>query len=81
MDSFSYEALYFADMRHYSNGVKPPIGLLPKFIHAEKRFIDIREAISRYTNEGLQIPSEWIYEYNELAKYIQERKNNLRTHP
>lgn len=47
---------------------KPPIGLMPKFIHREKRLMDVCGAISRYYNAGLEIPIEWVQEYNELVK-------------
>lgn len=45
---------------------KPPIGVKPRYIHDEQRSRDLTEAIVRYLNEGLTIPSEWVDEYNEL---------------
>lgn len=47
---------------------KPPLGLIPKFIHKERRFIEVCGAISRYYEAGLVIPIEWVEEYNELVK-------------
>jgi hypothetical protein len=49
---------------------KPPIGILPKHIHDEMRFIKIGEAIIRFVEARCQIPEEWIYEYNDLANRI-----------
>jgi hypothetical protein len=53
---------------------EPPIGLTPKKIHERnsiiRRFNDIRSAISRYYNAELEMPIEWIEEYNELIKKI-----------
>lgn len=48
------------------NEKKPPLGLVPKYIHEEKRLHAIREAIIRYVQEGYVIPLEWVEEYNEL---------------
>ncbi len=45
---------------------KPPIGLVPKFIRQEQRLKEVKEAINRYFEAGLEIPTEWIEEYNEL---------------
>lgn len=52
---------------------KPPIGLMPKYLHDEKRFIDVCAAICRYYDEGCQIPIEWIEEYNELILKVKQR--------
>jgi hypothetical protein len=47
---------------------KPPLGLRPKWIVDELRLKEIKEAIKRYISEGMEIPIEWVTEYNELAK-------------
>ncbi len=49
---------------------KPPIGLVPKYIKQTQRFEEICGAISRYYNEGMKIPLEWIEEYNELVEIV-----------
>lgn len=49
---------------------KLPIGLMPRKIHREHRFYDVCDAISRYYNANLQIPIEWIEEYNELLEVL-----------
>ena len=46
---------------------RPPLGLLSKSIHKEKRFYDVCAAISRYYNVGWEIPIEWVEEHNELV--------------
>ena len=53
--------------------IKPPIGIIPKHIHQEKRFVDLCGAICRYYEAGLQIPIEWIEEYNELVLIIKTK--------
>ena len=56
-------------MRHTNEqGVKPPIGLTPRWLLKEKRIQDILDAIHRYVAVNKKIPLEWIVEYNELAK-------------
>ena len=46
----------------------PPLGIIPKYLHDEKRFNEIAKAIYNYSLQGLQIPIEWVQEYNELFK-------------
>lgn len=48
-----------------------PIGIIPKYIWDDKRFHELCEAITRYYSKGLEIPIEWIEEYNE---YIRNKK-------
>jgi len=51
---------------------KTPVGILPKEYYLRERdfdrYNDLRFAIYRYINEGLDVDVEWINEYNELAK-------------
>lgn len=67
---------------HYEAGAKPiaweskpPLGVRPRYIHDEQRSRDLAEAIVRYLNEGLPIPSEWVCEYNELRAKTQDAKS------
>ena len=57
--------------------LKPPLGVTPRKIHDEKvklaRFDDLCGAISRYYNDGLKIPIEWIEEYNELIEGVRNQ--------
>ena len=46
--------------------IKPPIGLIPKWVIDKERLNDIRGAIVRYYDAELKIPIEWIEEYNQL---------------
>lgn len=46
---------------------KPPLGVMPKFIWNQKRQGELLAAISRYYDEGLKVPLEWISEFKELC--------------
>ncbi len=52
--------------------IKPPIGLTPKYywyrICDRERKHDIEQAMARYIASGLDIPDEWVDEYNEIVK-------------
>lgn len=47
---------------------KPPLGLVSKNLHTEKRINSIKEAIQRYKTIAHNIPNEWSEELNELLK-------------
>ena len=55
---------------------KPPIGLMPRDIHDRntkiERFNQVCGAITRYYQEGLKIPIDWIEEYNELVDDVKD---------
>lgn len=44
--------------------VKPPLGLRPRFIALEERIKEINEAIDRYREAEMTIPTEWLDEKN-----------------
>ena len=67
-----YEA--FINNKTMSNKQKPPLGLMPYSIFLLRRLEDIFQAIERYYEGNIQIPIEWIKEYNLL---IEMYKNNL----
>lgn len=46
--------------------IKPPIGILPRYIHEEQRIESIKGAMNKYINENKKFPTEWLEEYNEL---------------
>ena len=48
--------------------VKPPLGLRPKKFADAERFTEVCGAISRYYNDEIEIPIEWVEEYNQLVK-------------
>lgn len=50
--------------------VKPPVGIIPRYIRDEKRMNEIEEAITEYMKVAYPIPVEWIKEYNELCQTI-----------
>lgn len=52
--------------------VKPPLGLRPRLIALEERIKEINEAIDRYKQADMTIPSEWLDEKN-LILYDLER--------
>lgn len=52
---------------------KPPIGIVPKYIHDERRLKDLVKAIKRYTEKNLFIDPKWFEEYNVLAEEFQQR--------
>jgi len=56
-------AEFFDDKCQYK---MPPLGLIPKYIHDERRLAEVGGAIYRYLNERYPLKQEWIEEYNEL---------------
>ncbi|WP_449600328.1 hypothetical protein [Paenibacillus sp. Marseille-Q9583] len=47
---------------------KPPLGLRPRYIAELQREVEIVDAVKRYMDAGYPVPTEWMAEYNELAK-------------
>jgi hypothetical protein len=45
---------------------KPPIGIEPRWVHSAVRLNELVAAIVRYIKAGLEVPVEWIEEYNDL---------------
>ncbi len=54
----------------FQHSPKPPLGIVPKFIHDRQRASQILEAMNRYIKEGFAIPSEWV---DELRMYIKTK--------
>jgi len=52
---------------------KPPLGIMPKYLHDERRFKEIRDVIKSYADGYQYINPEWVTEYNELMKNIVSR--------
>jgi hypothetical protein len=50
---------------------KPPIGIVPKNIWKSIRFNNLKEAMIRYLDAGLELPNEWTEEYNQFIKKIE----------
>jgi hypothetical protein len=55
---------------------RPPRGIVPKFIHDERRFKDLVKTIKRYIKHYKYIDPNWISEYNELLEKISKDENN-----
>lgn len=55
---------------------KPPLGVIPRYLHEENRRESLARAITSFTEAGLEISPEWVEEYNELTKKIAGRKEN-----
>ena len=45
----------------------PPIGIKPKFIWIEERKTALLEAMNRYIQADMKIPTEWVKEYNSFV--------------
>ena len=45
---------------------KPPQGLMPRSVHEYERFREVKLAMKRYYDAELEIPIEWVEEYNYL---------------
>ena len=51
---------------------KPPLGVMPRRIHDEKRRQELAGAIIRYMMDGeMVVPTEWVEEYNELTRRME----------
>lgn len=48
--------------------VKPPLGIVPRFIRDEERISEIYSAMGRYIKAKKQIPTEWTKEIIDLSK-------------
>ena len=49
---------------------KPPLGLMPRTLWLDMREQEVELAIQRYLDKGLEIPIQWVHEYNDLMKRI-----------
>ena len=54
---------------------KPPLGVMPEWLHKEKRLEEINAAIERYYKEEKEIPNEWLNERLQLYDYMREHGN------
>jgi hypothetical protein len=52
---------------------RPPLGIMPKYIHDQKRLGELRKAIKRYVDIYYYINPEWIVEYNDLLENTQTK--------
>lgn len=49
-----------------AQAVKPPIGIMPRYIWIAQRVEDLKAAIQRYTNAGQEVPAAWQHELDAL---------------
>ncbi|MEC2240169.1 hypothetical protein CJ467_16350 [Bacillus velezensis] len=47
-----------------------PLGVMPNWLHNERRAEDLKAAINRYIDANCEIPAEWIEEYNLLISSL-----------
>lgn len=55
---------------------KPTLGVMPKSLWQEARYLELCRAISERYNAGQEIRFEWIEEYNELVRVVKLAKTN-----
>lgn len=53
---------------------KPPIGIEPRYVWEKKRIKELKSAIKRYIDAGIEVPIEWVTELNEF--YRREKSEN-----
>lgn len=58
--------------------VKPPIGIMPRWLHEEIRICRLKDAIDRYNAAGLKVPAEWKEELRDLRR--NQKKNKRKNH-
>lgn len=49
---------------------KPPIGIVPRYIHNSNRTVKILDAMERYSKASRSIPVEWIDELRDLINEL-----------
>lgn len=57
---------------------KPPLGVVPRWLHEEQRADALMGAMVRYYKAGIEYPVEWHHEYNELIVRIDRRAKRER---
>lgn len=53
---------------------KPPIGIIPRYLHDEERLHHIVDGINRYAEAHKDIPAEWVGELLELLLHVGKNK-------
>jgi hypothetical protein len=49
---------------------RPPMGLRPRFIVVGERIEEIKQAIARYKEAGLDVPEHWTQELDDLTRVV-----------
>ena len=55
---------------------RPPLGVMPKYVHDQHRMSDLFNAVLRYMTEGCKLPKEWIAEIDKLLNEYSEDKRD-----
>lgn len=58
------------------NPTAPPLGLMPKWLHDERRMREILDAMERYATAQMPAPVEWISELRDLIAAELSRLRN-----
>jgi hypothetical protein len=53
--------------------IKPPLGIIPRFIFLEERLINLERVIAAYMNAKCIVNPEWIEEYNYILDFLKRR--------
>jgi hypothetical protein len=53
---------------------KPPLGVMPKDIWDFLRIKDLKAAIDRYETAKMEVPHDWIKEYNDLVNIYETER-------
>ena len=56
--------------------IRPPIGLRPRCIYNEERIEEIKDAMKRYIDAGIEAPKEWWDELMDLLDVQNKRLLN-----
>lgn len=80
---FEGVVIILADDEHFAPKEKykeqkdrPPVGIMPRWLHREKRTNEIIAAMKRYNEFGKKIPAEWFIELCELFAEIRMNGGN-----
>ena len=60
--------------------VRPPLGVMPRYLWVESRLEDLSRAITEYTQAGLELDPDWVTEYNSLKASYHPPSPNLSKH-
>jgi hypothetical protein len=60
---------------------KPPLGIIPLWLHNEQRLDEINSAITRYSEANLPIPLSWVTEYYTLSTFFKNRSEEKTLNP
>jgi len=66
------ETICYTQKKQKIKYVKPPLGLVPRFIYNENRLSDIKQAVNRMFDADSCVDVVWIEEYNELCATLKK---------